>query len=355
VADRTAAARAALREQAQWGDRLNSPLTGLLCRLLADRLDESTEVGRAVLGWQGDPAPDKDNVPARLCAGLHFLARIGRAPELARLYPPARLPDAETLWAALAPVLAGQSDALLPWLDHPPQTNEVARSAVLMAGMLVIAEGFGLPLRLFEFGSSAGLNLILDRYAYDLGGIETGDLGSPLRLRPEWHGAPPPSAKVEVASRRGVDLHPIDVRADGERLLAYVWPGHEDRRRRLEQALAIAVIDPPLVEQGDAADWLAQLLPKAAGPGAVRTIFHSVAYQYFPSAVQNRIARLIEQLGAASTPQAPLAWLRYEQQPGEPGQSLRLRTWPGEEVHLAWAHAHGARVEWLIGSGPARR
>ena len=45
---------------------------------------------------------------------------------------------------------------LLLWLDHPPQTNEVGRSAVLMSGLLVIADLFPQPVELLELGASAG-------------------------------------------------------------------------------------------------------------------------------------------------------------------------------------------------------
>jgi hypothetical protein len=116
---------------------------------------------------------------------------------------------------------------LVGWLAGPPQTNEVARSCVLMAGLLTIAEATGLPLRLFELGTSAGLNLNLDRFGYRLGEAVTGDAASAVQLAPAWSGPAPPVADVTVLTRRGVDINPLDVSdaAVCERLMAYVWPG----------------------------------------------------------------------------------------------------------------------------------
>jgi hypothetical protein len=236
---------------------------------------------------------------------------------------------------------------LLPWLDGPPQTNEVGRSAVLMSGLLVVADLFPQPIELLELGASAGLNLLLDRYGHDLGGVRAGDRESPLQLRPGWTGAPPPDAPVAVARRRGVDLHPLDARSDGDRLLAYVWPDQARRLAQLEAALAIAATHPPEVEQGDAADWLDAWLAEAREAGVTRVVLHSIAFQYFPDGTKARIAAAMEEAGAAATFAAPLAWLRYEHDGGE-RISLRLRAWPsGEERLLAHCHPHGSEVEWL--------
>ncbi|HEX8263053.1 MAG TPA: DUF2332 family protein [Allosphingosinicella sp.] len=341
------AVRAAFARQAHWAEALGSPFMVRLCRLLGERLDRKTELGRRVLDWPGEPDSLADALPLRLTGGLHALVRRGRAPGLAACYPPRPLPDEEALWAAVRPVLGDPE--LMPWLDGPPQTNEVGRSAVLMAGLLVVADLFPQPVELLELGASAGLNLLLDRYGYDLGGLRAGDPASPLQLKPDWMGDRPPAARVEVAGRRGVDLRPLDPRRDGERLIAYVWPDQRRRLAQLEAALAIARAEPAPVERGDAAGWLESRLAEPAAAGVTRVVFHSIAFQYFDEASKARIAAAMARSGAAAAAGRPLAWLRYEHDPRDERLTLRLRTWPGQESLLAYAHPHGSLVHWLDG------
>jgi hypothetical protein len=75
-----------------------------------------------------------------------------------------------------------------------------------------------------------------------------------------------------------------------------------------------------------------------------------VAFHYFPEGTRRRVAAHIEAAGARATAAGPLAWLRYEEQPGDGNFSLRLRTWPGEEQLLAWTHPHGRTMEWVAGA-----
>ncbi|MFL6862466.1 MAG: DUF2332 domain-containing protein [Allosphingosinicella sp.] len=329
---REAAVRASFAEQAGWCERLGSPFTARLCRVLAGTLDRDTLTGRRALDWPGDPAPSNDALALRLCGGLHALAREGRAPALAGL-------DEAALAGALVPLL--DRPDLAAWLDLPPQTNEVGRSAVLMAGLMAAAEALGRPLHLLELGASAGLNLVLDRYRYELGGATAGDPGSRLLLRPEWKGPPPPAAPVRIAARRGVDLLPPP---DPARLLAYIWPDQAERLGRAERALALLAKAPPPIDQGDAGDWIIMQLAHPPAEGAARVIMHSVAYQYFPPDTQRRVTAAIEAAGARE----PLAWLRMEKQPGDERYSLRLRLWPGgEDRLLAWTHPHGNSVRWI--------
>lgn len=337
--------RRAFDVQAEWCERLGSPFTARLCAVLGRLIDRDGPIGDRLLDWPGDA--EKDALALRLCGGLHHLVRSGAAPALAALYPPAPIPDERDLAAALGPLLAQPGLGLDSWLDRPPQTNEVGRSGPLMSGLLAAADLFPMPLRLFELGASAGLNLQLDRYAHQLGGTVAGDPESAVAIAPEWTGGPPPRRPILVAARAGVDLDPVDPAAHGDRLLAYVWPDQAHRLAALEAALEMARRGPPPVATGDAAAWIEQALVVDPEPGRLRVVFHSVAFVYFPPKTQARIVARLAAAGRQASLEAPLAWLRMEKVPDEPEFSLRLRTWPGEDRLLAWTHPHGSWVEWL--------
>lgn len=338
----------AFAKQAEWCTLLGSPFMAALCRALPLALDMETLTGRRVLGWTGELFSDA--LPLRLAGGLHAEVRAGRLGQLAPLYPPAPAPSCSQLSDALRAAIREADRRLQPWLDSAPQTNEVGRSAVLMAGMLEIAAATQLPLRLFELGSSAGLNLRLDHYAYRLGGLHVEREGAPIRLSPDWHGPPPANADVCIIARRGVDISPIDA-TDGcarERLLAYVWPDQTERLQRLSAALDAAAADPPVIDRADAADWTETHVTPAEG--AVTVVFHSIAFQYFPAPARQRIAAHMERMGGSSTCTSPLAWLRYESETPSAGvpPTLRLKLWPdGEDRLLAHAHPHGASLRWV--------
>jgi hypothetical protein len=344
--------RAAFVDQAAHCDRLGSPFTALLCRVLAEHLDASTATSARVLTWPDDCNPSLDVLPLRLAGGLHALARSGRAPFLAAVYPPAE-PTPDALWRGLEHALAAYDDELLPWLDGPPQTNEVARSAVLWTGLLHVTATLGENIELLELGASAGLNLVLDAYAYDLGGRMSGDATSALRLSPHWEGPAPPHAKPVIVARRGVDVNPLDVtRPDHrERLAAYIWADQRARLDRIEQALAIAARRAPPIDCGDAADWLDARLAEPTQPGITRVVQHSIAFQYFSAESRRRIADSLSSAGAQATPDTPLVWLSFEtRQDATLGADLRLTCWPGgSEIVLADADPHARRIVSQLG------
>ncbi|PNB48255.1 DUF2332 domain-containing protein, partial [Pseudomonas sp. FW305-130] len=98
------------------------------------------------------------------------------------------------------------------------------RSAALMLGLIEIARRHGPRLELLEIGSSAGLNLLIDRYRFDLGGSFYGPEHSPVTITPVWSGPPAPVVPLEMVSVRGCDVQPLDATdpAVAARLAAYV-------------------------------------------------------------------------------------------------------------------------------------
>ncbi|MFC5342304.1 DUF2332 domain-containing protein [Brevundimonas staleyi] len=347
--------RAAFAKQAAICTASGAPFTGRVCGLIGERLDRSSAIGRRVLDWPGNPSHEGDALPLRLAGGLHGLARSGTDAAVSAVYPPNVAPeDDDALWEIVGGALVSNDTQLNPWLDGPPQTNEVGRSGGLMAGLLVLAERFGLPFALYELGASAGLNTRLDRYAYRLGETEAGEAGSAVRRAPEWRGVSPPAAEVRVVRRAGVDRNPLDPTdaKTRETLSAYVWTDQRERLARLEAALEIAAVTPVRIDTGDAADWLEAELAVEPEPGVCRVVMHTIAFQYFPPEVQARVRARIEAAGARATEDAPMAWLTFEAEESDFVRTpmLRLRAWPGgEDVALAKGHPHGAWYEWFSG------
>jgi hypothetical protein len=336
------------RDLAEACFRLGSPFTAMLLQTAADRLDDSSAVGRRVLGWPGDPRADA--LALRFAGGLHALVLSGAAPALVQAYPGGGVETGDALWSAVADALERHEPALLRFLDSPPQTNEVARCAVLLGGFLAIARQTGRPLALLEIGASAGLNLHWHDYGYEIGGASWGPATAPLRLAPEWRGPLPALGPVEVQSRRGCDRQPIDPSDahDRLRLRAYVWADQEARLARVDAALDHVARHGTRVEQADAADWVeARLVARPAGVATV--LFHSIVWQYLPRVTQQRIEAAIERTGGAANADAPLAWLRMEPRPEIDHTELRLTIWPGAcERVLADADFHGRWVSWRV-------
>ncbi len=253
--------------QSQACEALGSPFTAAVLRNAVDLLPVVGAVGDKILSWPGDASVTADSVPLRLAGGLHALVLTDQNPGLAACYPRAGrqgdtkpLPDA--LSDALRAAMIDNADHLLTWLDSPPQTNESARSAPLVATGALLMARYGLPLRLLELGASAGLNLRWHKIALDLKGNRYGPQDAPLTLKPKWRGQLPGDHPIRIASRAGVDLNPLDATRpeDRLRLLSYVWPDQQDRLTRMRQALDLAQTDPVEVTKADAIDWLADQL-----------------------------------------------------------------------------------------------
>ncbi|WBB65966.1 DUF2332 domain-containing protein [Micromonospora sp. WMMD812] len=299
-------------------------------------------------------APADAAVPLRLLGGVHALVLTGRAPELARFYPSAggrqEPGDADDAWAAFRAVVAAEHDTLRGWLRRPPQTNEVGRANLLVAGLLyALGETGRRPVRLAELGASAGLNLRADRFRIEGPDFAWGSTGSPVRLPDAWRGGAPDwlraaaeaHPEVTVVERLGCDVTPLDpTSADGALALrAYVWPEHTARAARLAGALELARRLPARVAPVGAADFLAGLDPR---PGTLTVVWHSVMRQYVPAEEWARVTGELDRLAATADADAPVAYLFFEPDPVDGRHcQLRARINAGPQRVLAEAHPHG--------------
>src|SRR3954454_5464148 len=166
---------ATLRWQAHACEQLGSPLYTHLLTRAAEDVEAGGPCWAILAGHEHD---DRQSMPAlRFMGAMHRLALEGRAPKLAEAYAGERA-DA---WPAFIEAVGEHLDELRAGMERGVQTNEVARSAALLGGFLLVAEGTGQPLRVLELGSSAGLTLRWDPFRYEGEGRAWGDPDSPVR------------------------------------------------------------------------------------------------------------------------------------------------------------------------------
>jgi len=340
------AVREAFRNQVKYCRANDAPVTARVVEALLGALDGAgpNPFLESIRGWQG--APLADALPLRSAGGMHALHLGGAEPALSAIYRGEPADDV----TIVGDVLARRAADLLPWLDGPPQTNEAGRSSNFIAAMLWLA-GQGLPPRFecIEIGSSAGINLMLDRYRYELGGVSVGPQPGALAFAPEWRGPPPPDRAIEIASLKGCDVAPVDLAdpAQALRLRAYIWPEHTVRFARMDAAVAAASQRAPDLAKMNAADFVEAELARPQEAGTTRIVMHSIVWQYVPDDQKARVKAAIEAAGARATPERPLAWVALEANRTLSVHELTVQYWPGgvARVQLGTAHAHGAWLE----------
>lgn len=300
--------------QAGWTEKLGSPMyTALLHRIAED----VRAGGPCLAAMEPHEERARGLAPLLLLSAVHRMVLEGQAPEASRFYPSmGGSVDVDALWPHF---LAAVPRAVLPVCV---QTNEVRRSRGLLPGFVKVAQTTGLPLRLLEIGSSAGLNLRWDHFPF----LEV-------------------PADVRVAERRGCDLNPIDPTLDESRpaMLSFVWPDQKERLQQLMDAIEIARRVPAPVDQSDAIPWLEQHLAEPRA-GVATVVFHSVVMPYLSEEAREKVGQVITEAGERATVEAPLAWLSME--PAADGPDIHLTMWPGGERRLiARASFHGQDVK----------
>lgn len=280
----------------------------------------------------------------RIMAAVHGLALQRRAPTVAMFLPtlggrtPTSVRDSAAFARAVVDALAAHPIELADAMDRTPQTNETGRAALLRCALS--REDPTRPVRLFELGASAGLNLRADLLPGQAA-LEAGAL--------------PP-----VVERVGCDLNPVDCTTTAGRTLlsSYVWVDDVDRFGRLAAAMDIAAREPAELVQADAADFVAGLVLE---PGTTTVVWHSAMWVYLTAETQQLICSALAGLGQRATPAMPLVHVSWEWADDDAaGFSLVVRRWDGGPASgrprlLATGMSHGRDVvltepeRWLEG------
>ena len=302
--------------------------------------------------------------PNMLFGAAHFLLLAGADHPLAAHYP--AISGAERPFEPALPAFRdfclSQRAALVELLQsRRMQTNVIQRCICLLPAFGLITSETQRPLTLIEIGPSAGLNLKWDRYHYrypasgPATALEWGDPESGVGLTTERRGMlvlPPLPEPIEVGSRRGIDLNPIDAGdADAMRWLrALIWPEHVERQERMSAAVAIARQHPPPLIRGDAVELIPGLLDEALaeaqGDTSIVVFATHVLYQ-LPRDERVRLLKSIEQFAHETGTRVDFISMEAS---GADFSELMLTTYGPEERRtrkLAEANGHGRWLEWL--------
>ena len=348
----------------------SDPLYVALCRHVAARLD---------LLELMQHAPPTQRVPNLLLASVHDRVLAGVPHALREYFPSAggtRPPDRD-LPATFDDFIAAQREALCGLLAaRSTQTNEIGRCAVLWPALCALARHTGhARLALFDFGSSAGLNLGVDGYCYDYGSFTLGDANSevpPIDCHPVGDHAALRRAAAhmpQIVERIGVDPAPVDVHDDAQVrwLRACLWPYDRVRLARLDQAVKAARQRGLRVQRRD--DCAAAIEPWLAtlATDVQPVVFNSWVLHYFDKPARaahvQHMRALVQRCGiawlSAEGAHIPLAnappaeggdaavsdeqlakgsqwWLTLSREGAAPITTL-----------LARSHPHGRWVQWL--------
>jgi hypothetical protein len=333
-----------------------------------------------------DDTPLPQRRPLLLLAAVHFLLLSGADHPLAAYYdtvaevrglpfdPPAT--DVSTVFTAFCEEHRRDLEHVIA--TRTTQTNEVGRCSALLPGLCHIASLYDseVPLSLLDLGTSAGLNLLFDDYAYTYrstsgDGVRTaGTVDSAVSIecsaRDDVRSLPELRLPA-MGERVGLDLSPLDPLSDDAVLwlLACQWPDNPTRFGRLRGALSNvrASDSPPRLEQGDMVTDLPRVAMSMARTNPL-VVFHSWVAAYLDEGQQRTLAAEVHALGASR----PVHHLYCEtpfETPGLPtppspvpreGPDLAtalVHVGPnGEPERLADTHPHGYWIRWWPATRP---
>lgn len=291
--------------------------------------------------------------PNMLFAAVQYLLLTGVQHSLSAYYPiiSGQTPRNQSAFTDFRDFCLHHRDAIVELIHtRRTQTNVVRRCTCLLPVFSLVSEESDLPLALVDIGASAGLNLNFDRYYYTYQlnqkkEVNWGSADSKIHLEAEVEESgsfPTLSPAIEVASRDGIDLDPVDL-GNSDQLLwlrALIWPEHIERHQQLIDAAVEFTHSDIHLHAGDATDVLPRLISTFSYEHAL-VVYSTITLYQFPIENRKRLTHALEE----ASKNRPVWQIALEGI--EPAVSItRYRDGTSDTEILADASPHGWWMKW---------
>lgn len=244
-------------------------------------------------------------IPNLLFGAVHFLLLKGYEHELKQFYQnlSSNTRKAEEAYPCFKDFCMQNTGAISELLSSKiVQTNEVRRCAYLYPALNHVYQLSSKPLALIEIGTSAGLQLFMDRYSYSYGTEQVyGNKDSGIHISSDLRGGVLPTlhGNILVAARIGIDLHINDVTEidDVLWLNALIWPEHHERRELFEKTAGFVKDKKMKLLEGEGVEMLSQLAKKIPEDQQI-CVFHTHVANQMPGEKKEKLLKLIKEIGA---------------------------------------------------------
>lgn len=250
--------------------------------------------------------PDGQPVPNLLFGAVHELVLQHQSDELAMYYlsvtkNPKQPDDVFPFFLTFCHTYEAEIRKRL--MTRLVQTNEIQRCSYLYPIFMRIQQQTKLPLGLLEIGTSAGLQLFVDQYAYEYNDVPLDPTNaSSVNISVSVESKEPfhleATIPLDIGTRLGIDLNVIDLKDEAERswMNALIWPEHETRRQMLDAAIQEVDFDKVTLVEGDGVSILQELTTRIPKTETL-CIFHTHVANQMPRPVKENLLEQVRRIG----------------------------------------------------------
>ncbi|WP_370149420.1 DUF2332 domain-containing protein [Exiguobacterium profundum] len=241
-------------------------------------------------------------VPNLLFAAVHELLIQHSADELATYYPSVtKYPkQAEDVFPSfLAFCHTYESEIRHRLKTRRVLTNEVQRCPYLYPIFSKIQQQKKRSLGLLEIGTSAGLQLFVDQYAYEYNGVSFNPINaSSVNISAAVESDEPFRLEATRPLEIGTRLNNVDLTDEAERswLNVLIWPEHETRRQLLQAAMNEVNLNKVTLIEGDGMTMLQELVSRVP-EAEMLCIFHTHVANQMSRPVKEELLKQVERIG----------------------------------------------------------